>query len=335
MQYEAPADLRAFLRLCLDPGPGRDKRTPVRLVEILPPPLHDELLRHAPHLRPMRHRADALAEQQRAARQEYADALAAWIHGEEPKPAPDTEERYVIGRDGVFATLYDQQEHRPVVENATEEHCRQVRDELLAIEDRPCVKCSAPFASHIAWAAGHLYVDPGEPKQQPAPARRRSRPLMEAAAAAYDAVVSHAATCGTCWPGMRLEEMCGDGQRAAVAALDVPTDCTHDGSDDFRTAAGQVIRARCPDCGERLAPECAHLAWEVLSEYRNARQLWVKSRKCGDCGEHLDPLVDPEPHWPDKAVEACPGFEKAYQGESDAKRRLAPCRYCRQPKSAH
>ncbi|WP_157849378.1 hypothetical protein [Streptomyces violaceorubidus] len=45
------------------------------------------------------------------------------------KPASD---RYVIGRDGVFATLYDRQEQRFVVENATEEHCRKVRTELEA-----------------------------------------------------------------------------------------------------------------------------------------------------------------------------------------------------------
>ncbi|MFB7929210.1 hypothetical protein ACFC4C_08880 [Streptomyces sp. NPDC056039] len=41
-------------------------------------------------------------------------------------------DRYVIGRDGVFATLWDRQERRLVVENATEEYCRRVRDTLLA-----------------------------------------------------------------------------------------------------------------------------------------------------------------------------------------------------------
>ncbi|MFH9426406.1 hypothetical protein [Streptomyces sp. NPDC017529] len=39
--------------------------------------------------------------------------------------------RYVIGRDGGFATLWDRQEKRLVVENASEEHCRRVRDGLL------------------------------------------------------------------------------------------------------------------------------------------------------------------------------------------------------------
>ena len=40
------------------------------------------------------------------------------------------DDRYVIGRDGVFATLYDRQERRLIVENSTEEHCRRVRGQL-------------------------------------------------------------------------------------------------------------------------------------------------------------------------------------------------------------
>ncbi|MET7923150.1 hypothetical protein ABZT43_03975 [Streptomyces sp. NPDC005349] len=32
---------------------------------------------------------------------------------------------------------------------------------------------------------------------------------------------------------------------------------------------------------------------------------------------------------------ACPGFEKEYQGESDAKRRLANCKHCGQARKAH
>ncbi|MFK8844750.1 hypothetical protein [Streptomyces sp. Ac-502] len=54
-----------------------------------------------------------------------------------PRPAIEAPhaERYVIGRSGVFATLWDRQEKRLVVDNATEEHCRRVRDQLLmAIE---------------------------------------------------------------------------------------------------------------------------------------------------------------------------------------------------------
>lgn len=41
-------------------------------------------------------------------------------------------DRYVIGRDGVFATLYDTVERRLIVENATRAFCEQVREDLLA-----------------------------------------------------------------------------------------------------------------------------------------------------------------------------------------------------------
>lgn len=40
--------------------------------------------------------------------------------------------RYVIGRNGAFATLYDRQTNRLLVDNATESHCRRVRDRLIA-----------------------------------------------------------------------------------------------------------------------------------------------------------------------------------------------------------
>ncbi|KUN32474.1 hypothetical protein AQJ11_02820 [Streptomyces corchorusii] len=270
-QFQTPDVTREFLRLCLDPGPGREKRTPVRLLEVLPQQMHDAVIRHAPYLRAMRDRVDALAEQHQAAKHEYADALTAWIHGEEPKPV---DERYVIGRDGVFATLYDRQEQRLVVENATEEYCRQVRDALLATQGRPCVKCSALAPDHIAWAKGHLYVEPDEPQPAPAPARR-SMPLLEVAAAAHDAAVTHAAKCGTCWPGMRLAEMCEDGQRAALAVLEPP----------------------------EAAPQCAHVAWEVTHEYRNGLGTWTKLRKCSDCGERLPSIVELEPHLAENAGE--------------------------------
>lgn len=51
-------------------------------------------------------------------------------------PALAGDERYVIGRNGVFATLYDRQEQRLVVDNSTEEHCRAVREELSHAENR-------------------------------------------------------------------------------------------------------------------------------------------------------------------------------------------------------
>ncbi|MEU2265014.1 hypothetical protein ABZ568_00870 [Streptomyces olindensis] len=339
--YDTPDKLRAFLKLCLDPGHGI-QRSPEKLAEVLPEPLLRKVVEFAPLLGVLRDSAVALDQQTTHAFRAYADALAAWIHAEEPNPQP---ERYVIGRNGVFATLYDRLEECLVVDNSTEDHCRKVRDGLLAAEGAECV-CGAP----VMWLpdAGDPYgwkhspqagrscqrarprcpechmphtLIPGEPPmcrsirehvaaeepKQP-PAARRSLPLMEAVAVAYDAATEHAAQCGTCWPGMRLAEMCADGQAAAIASLDtVPTvaDCAHDEDDELRTVAGLVLVRRCAHCGERLAPvvepECAHLAWEVTSEYRNARQMWVKSRKCADCGDRMDPSVEPEPHWPEKA----------------------------------
>lgn len=46
-------------------------------------------------------------------------------------PVSPLTDRYVIGRDGVFATLYDRQERRLLVQNATEDHCLKVRDQLI------------------------------------------------------------------------------------------------------------------------------------------------------------------------------------------------------------
>ncbi|WP_327345910.1 hypothetical protein [Streptomyces europaeiscabiei] len=220
MPYKTEDELRGFLCLCLDPGPGRTKRTAAQLAAIMPDPVYEALIQYAPNLVELREHAGQLAEQATAAHHAYAEGLVAWIRGDEPKPV------------------------------------------------------------------------------------RRRKSLLESAMAAVEAAQTHIESCADCRPDMRLPEMCPDGQRQALAAVD-------DG------------------------PECAHASWEVTSEYRNARQMWVKSRRCADCGEHLEPLVDREPHWPDKALSACPGFEKEYQGVSDAKRRLPNCKYCRQPRAAH
>jgi hypothetical protein len=145
-------------------------------------------------------------------------------------------------------------------------HFAQALDEQAKQAQRRAKDAHRAYADALAaWIHG----------EEPKLARRRSMPLLEAVSATYDAAVSHAAKCGTCWPGMRLAEMCADGQRAAVAVLDV----------EFADGT-----------------ECAHVAWDVTSEYRDARQMWVKSRKCADCGDRLEPVVEPEPHWPDKAA---------------------------------
>lgn len=49
----------------------------------------------------------------------------------------------------------------------------------------------------------------------------------------------------------------------------------------------------------------------------------------------MQPTYDADPHWPDKAVATCSGFEREHQGVSDAKRRSASCKCCRQSRHLH
>lgn len=203
-------------------------------------------------------------------------------------------------------------------------HVGGLRHFAKAVEEQAKAAQKRAEDAHGAYADALAAWIHGE---EPKPAPLRSMPLLQAVAVAYDAAVSHAAKCGTCWPGMRFAEMCADGQRAAIAVLDEPFT-----AEEMAAASADAAALDAEFADEA---ECVHVAWEVTSEYRNARQMWVKSRKCADCGDRLEPLVEPEPHWPDKALSACPGFEKEYQGESDAKRRLPRCKFCRQPRTAH
>ncbi|MFB6961862.1 hypothetical protein ACFCYB_33990 [Streptomyces sp. NPDC056309] len=87
MEFGTEKGVRDFLGLCLDPGHGREKRTPLQLTKIMPEPLFQALGRYAPHLVELRKAAEFREEQGRLARQMYADGLAAWIRGDEPGPA--------------------------------------------------------------------------------------------------------------------------------------------------------------------------------------------------------------------------------------------------------
>ncbi|MCF3960322.1 hypothetical protein [Streptomyces fuscigenes] len=107
-----------------------------------------------------------------------------------------------------------------------------------------------------------------------------SETTMEAAVAALRAADTHTLTCTTCPPGARLGELCPDGQAAATSA------------------AASVD----PDLVQ-LSPGCAHTSWEVTSEYPTAGGF-KKSRRCADCTESLDAIVEPEPHWPDRTPAA-------------------------------
>lgn len=86
--YETPEMLREFLALCLDPGPGRAKRTPEDLTRILPEPILGQLTRFDPQLGALRAYADQRQRQADAARLMWAAQLAAWITGEAPGDVP-------------------------------------------------------------------------------------------------------------------------------------------------------------------------------------------------------------------------------------------------------
>ncbi|MGA5202735.1 hypothetical protein [Streptomyces variegatus] len=84
MQFTTGDQLRAFLRLCIDPGAGRDKRTPTRLVEALPAS-HETLKEFTPpYLAAFARAADELTTQAEEMRHIYASGLLAWIREEEP-----------------------------------------------------------------------------------------------------------------------------------------------------------------------------------------------------------------------------------------------------------
>ncbi|WP_413808174.1 hypothetical protein [Streptomyces sp. OE57] len=103
--------------------------------------------------------------------------------------------------------------------------------------------------------------------------------LMDAAAAAGRAAEAHIASgCTICRRGARLAELCPDGQRAV-------------------TEAAHQITPHLMD------PPCAHTSWEVTSE-RDTPAGWVKHRRCADCRDRLEPITEPEPHWPQNTAHA-------------------------------
>lgn len=84
MQFPNEHELRAFLRLCIDPGPGRNKRTPVHMLEVLPHHLHEQIADHAPYLGAFRYTATELARRAEEMRNAYAAAVLGFIRGELP-----------------------------------------------------------------------------------------------------------------------------------------------------------------------------------------------------------------------------------------------------------
>jgi hypothetical protein len=90
MQLSTPDEVRGFLRMCLDPGPGRDKRTVTQLALIMPDWLVGHLAEHAPELAGLRAAVEAAEERAAQARAEYTEALRSWI-AHETVPGRDGE----------------------------------------------------------------------------------------------------------------------------------------------------------------------------------------------------------------------------------------------------
>ncbi|MEU0942401.1 hypothetical protein ABZ379_06330 [Streptomyces canus] len=85
MPFQNEHELRAFLRTCIDPGPGRDKRTPIRLVEALPHQYAAALEQFAPrYLAAMGRTAAELTGRAEDMRHAYASSVLAWIRDEQP-----------------------------------------------------------------------------------------------------------------------------------------------------------------------------------------------------------------------------------------------------------
>ncbi|WP_208635490.1 hypothetical protein, partial [Streptomyces griseus] len=73
--YQTREELRAFLRLCLDPGHGREPRTVEALARLMQPWLLDDIAEYAPHLMRLRKEAET-------AQATYLAALEKWITAE-------------------------------------------------------------------------------------------------------------------------------------------------------------------------------------------------------------------------------------------------------------
>jgi hypothetical protein len=115
-----------------------------------------------------------------------------------------------------------------------------------------------------------------------------------------------------------VEEVPFPGDRASVEALIRQAQeyrrklhpCKHPNAEYLGSISGAgepaTKRYGCPDCGERYQvqeeqgaeePPCPHESWEVGSQWRDkGTDKWWKSRRCADCREYLDNVLDDEPH---------------------------------------
>lgn len=79
LKLDTETEVRAFLKLCLNPGIGRVKRTPAKLAKVMPEWLREPLAVHAPDLAALHAEAVRLRGEAERAEKAYAKALGAWI----------------------------------------------------------------------------------------------------------------------------------------------------------------------------------------------------------------------------------------------------------------
>lgn len=176
MQFQNEHELRAFLRLCIDPGPGRDKRTPVRMTAVLPGPALTALDRLAPpYLRAFRKTAADLAEEAARMSYAYATAVLAWIREEETT-------------DELHALVVDASAHGG--------HCRRCASGGTLAAD--CEEAARLATALLAPAAAVPHAE--TPQAEPATAAALGHATVEETAAAYVAAAPEAEQQGDDWP---------------------------------------------------------------------------------------------------------------------------------------
>lgn len=79
LRLDTESEVRAFLKLCLNPGIGRVKRTPAKLAKVMPGWLREALAPHAPDLAELHADAVRLRAEAERAERVYTKALGAWI----------------------------------------------------------------------------------------------------------------------------------------------------------------------------------------------------------------------------------------------------------------
>lgn len=277
--YRDEYELRAFLRLCIDPGTGRDKRTPVRMLDALPGPALTALDRLAPpHLRAFRKTAADLADSTARMRYAYATAALAWIREEEA-----TDELH----DLVMAASTHGRDCRRCVGGTLAAGCEEAARIAAAL--------LGPADTAPADQAQHCDSHPTETADEVAACAHQA---WEVTSEYRDALTDEwvkVRRCADC--PERLEDI-----REPAPPAEQQTDTTA-ATLGHATAEETAAYVAAGPAGEELP--CAHESWDVTSEYSEGQRwkTWVQSRRCNDCREPLEPIRSTVPHFEEHQTE--------------------------------